>query len=263
MKDYQSKTIDGIEIFQDLACLEAGIDHGFIGTSMSTAADCHQGRYETLQKCFNSKFCFLLDQVHGNDFVELSSKEELEHFQEVVIKGPPYPQGFQSDAIILKASALLSKQSLLMAIVTADCLPILVKCEQTYALIHAGWRGLALGIIPIVLKRLLELNPSSKEIRILIGPCAGAKLYEVGPEVIREIGPENCVCSKINDKFLLDLAASASRQCQNACSGHFVEIRTVDICTISNAKFFSYRRDNSCLGRNISYLNTSEIKQSS
>lgn len=81
------------------------------------------------------------------------------------------------------ADASFTRQTTtICAILTADCLPILIcnKAGTEVAAIHAGWRGLAAGIIPNTLK---QLHSTTHELMVWLGPAIGPTAFEVGPEV--------------------------------------------------------------------------------
>lgn len=136
-------------------------------------------------------------------------------------------------------------------VMTADCLPIL--CTDLngnfVSAIHAGWKGIALGII----EKCLNAFPSpSSEIITYIGPAICQNHFEVGLEVkgiFTNLNEEfdECFISKHNDKYacsLIDIAKLKLLQ-----EGIKIEnIYLSKICTFCNSDFFSYRR-NSITGR--------------
>ena len=68
-----------------------------------------------------------------------------------------------------------------MASRTADCVPILVEAESEVVVIHAGWRGIANGIIERTLSNVTGLVCAA------VGPCISVDAYEVGVEVVNGI----------------------------------------------------------------------------
>jgi YfiH family protein len=81
-------------------------------------------------------------------------------------------------------AAIVTRAGFAAALTTADCLPITLACSYptpTTALIHAGWRGLAAGVIEQTLAAFPGLQP--QQIHAHIGPCILQDDYEVGPEV--------------------------------------------------------------------------------
>jgi len=119
--------------------------------------------------------------------------------------------------------------------VTADCLPVALarlNGEPGLCLLHAGWRGLAEGVIEAGVAAL------GGPIAAAIGPGIGACCYEVGPEVAGLFGVRG---------RKLDLRAAAERALRAA---GVERIEHVDLCTACDAeRFFSHRRDGGVTGR--------------
>ena len=130
---------------------------------------------------------------------------------------------------------------------TADCMPLLVTDEEGsfVAAIHAGWRGLASGIIENTLKKI---NVKGKFI-VWIGPHISQEFFEVGAEV-RNIFLENDSASAeafinvANGKYLLSMLKVAKLKLLNL--GVEKIYITKNFCTYKNANnYFSYRRESS------------------
>lgn len=142
------------------------------------------------------------------------------------------------------------------AVMTADCLPLLVVNSQgdEVAAIHAGWRGLADGIIGETLK---ALRSKPEELHVYLGPAIGPTAFEVGEDVIEEFrraGHNVLACFKPTSKpgkFLADLYEIAKIQLQYANVTH---ISGGEFCTYSDPeRFYSYRRDGKT-GRMVSLI---------
>ena len=132
-----------------------------------------------------------------------------------------------------------------LAIMTADCLPILLVSddENEVAAIHGGWRGLEQGII----KNTLECFSSKYEnINAWLGPAIGPTQFEVGAEVLelfqkRSSSFVQAFTPQANGKYLADIYGIArtlltQQGVKNITGG--------DYCTVSQSDlFFSYRRD--------------------
>jgi YfiH family protein len=131
------------------------------------------------------------------------------------------------------------------AVLTADCLPILF-CDlagSRVAAVHAGWRGLARGIIEVAV-RVLQIVPS--QVLAWLGPAIGPEAFEVGDEV-REVfvrWDETAVqafCPARPGHWLADIY-SLARQRLAACG--IAAVYGGGWCTGSDPqRFFSYRRD--------------------
>jgi YfiH family protein len=119
-----------------------------------------------LEKCCATKPVWL-EQIHGAGVAELDSPND----------------GAGSNP---RADAALTGQTgCASAVMTADCLPILVSLTQAPCVlaIHAGWRGLAAGVIEAGLAAAAKRLRGPDQWSIWLGPCIGPDSYEVGPEV--------------------------------------------------------------------------------
>lgn len=137
---------------------------GHVGDDPAAVASNRQ----ILEKCC-ATFLVWLDQVHGTQVADLDG-----------LNFPPNPgPAPTADA------AIAGQPGRMCAVLTADCLPILVAREGAAgcAAIHAGWRGLCAGVIEETLSAMLAKNPSPDQWRFWLGPCIGPEAFEVGPEV--------------------------------------------------------------------------------
>ena len=130
------------------------------------------------------------------------------------------------------------------AVMTADCLPVFVsdRAGRAAGIAHAGWRGLAAGVVESVV-RALEISPS--QIIAYLGPGIGARRYEVGEEVRaafvdRDPSASSSFSPGRDGKYLADLYALASARL--AAAG-VTQVYGGGYCTASGERFFSFRRD--------------------
>lgn len=169
-----------------------------------------------------------LDQVHGTEVV--------------VIDGPcGVPP--RADA------ALTTRPGIVLAVLTADCLPVLLADDQgtVVGVAHAGWRGLAAGVLENTVAAARTLAPPGGHWRAWLGPAIGQAAFEVGDEVRQafvQIDPGAAVCFAAgarHGKWQADLAGLARRRLQRAGVS---DIRVEPACTHREARrFYSYRRD--------------------
>ena len=139
-----------------------------------------------------------------------------------------------------------SRPGLPLVILTADCLPIVLvnRAETKVAIAHAGWRGLAAGIVPELMRHLG--NP--QDLRAWIGPGILQPAFEVGSDVVRafvgSLGKQVLSCFQQgveSEKFYADLPALAKIDLQRA---GVLNISGGTWCTATDSKkFFSHRRD--------------------
>jgi YfiH family protein len=129
-------------------------------------------------------------------------------------------------------------------VMTADCLPIALAGEGAVAMLHAGWRGLAAGILAEGVRAVRELGAEGP-LEAAIGPGAGGCCYEVGEEVHREFARYDGRARRGRN---LDLKTIAREQLEAA---GVQAVHDVALCTICSdpTLFFSHRRDGGVTGR--------------
>jgi len=163
-----------------------------------------------------------------------------------------------------EADAIVSRvPGLCVAVVTADCVPILLAEEsgRVVAAVHAGWRGLARGVIPQAVAALRREFDGPSSLRAVVGPCIGACCYEIDEPVIEalrprfraELGP--ALRSASRGHALLDLAALARTDLAGSgLSGEAIG-GFPSTCTRCDAeRFHSYRRDGARAGRLLHWI---------
>ncbi|MDR1850176.1 MAG: peptidoglycan editing factor PgeF [Zoogloeaceae bacterium] len=167
-----------------------------------------------------------LEQVHGTDVLFLA---------EQTFSRPP-----TADAVICRVPGQVC------VVMTADCLPVLF-CDLAGSIVaaaHAGWRGLAAGVLE---KTLQAMQTDPANILAWLGPAIGEAAFEVGDEV-RSIflaaNPEAAHAFfplTVAGKYHADLYALARQRLNAAGVSH---IFGGQYCTFSEPeRFFSYRRD--------------------
>lgn len=125
-----------------------------------------------------------------------------------------------------------------LAVMVADCLPVAIAGPSGVALLHAGWRGLAGGILANGVAALGDGATAAA-----IGPGIGVCCYEVGDEVRAAFADH----PGAQRGTYLDLKAIARRQLRAA---GVVQVEDCDLCTFCEADlFFSHRRDHGVTGR--------------
>ena len=174
---------------------------------------------------------------------------------------PDTPDGATADA------AVASQPGLACTVMVADCLPVLITDTQgsAVAAAHAGWRGLAGGVLEQTLKSFRALAPVHQaqdainkeaiELIAWLGPCIGPQAFEVGPEVraafvATDAGAAACFAAQPAGKYLADLPALARRRLAALGVARVYGNDGSDAwCTVRQAaRCFSYRRDQVALG---------------
>jgi polyphenol oxidase len=135
------------------------------------------------------------------------------------------------------------EQGVSMLAMSADCLPIAVARVDgapALAVLHAGWRGLAGGIIAAGVSALRSPSSDGPALAAIIGPAIGPCCYEVGREVSELFDADLTAGGK------LDLWSAAER---SLAAAGVERIERVDLCTRCNPElFFSHRRDGRARG---------------
>jgi YfiH family protein len=171
-----------------------------------------------------------LHQVHGDRSLRLT--EEL------------------FDGEQMADAAFTTQPNIVLAILTADCLPVLVAARDgsEIAAIHAGWRGLAAGILESTITRL---RARTDQLLVWLGPAIGAASYEVGDEVRTTFVATSdeaalAFTATLPGRWRCDLYELARQKLRaigiEAISGG-------DFDTLNDARFYSYRRDGVRSGR--------------
>lgn len=145
-------------------------------------------------------------------------------------------------------AAVTQEPGVVCAVLTADCLPLLLCDRQgrRVAAVHAGWRGLVDGVIEAT---VAEMACAPCDLLAWLGPAIGAQAFEVGPEVrerfvTADSGATAAFRPGRRDRWLADIDRLARQRLSRL---GVVEVAGGGFCTYSDAqRFFSYRRDGSC-----------------
>jgi len=170
-------------------------------------------------------------QVHGSEVV-------VAHNGHAGADGPA-PSSEEGDG------RLTTRPGVAPMVLTADCLAVIVSGEGGVAALHAGWRGLAEGVLEAGVQGLRELGVAG-ELEAAIGPHARVCCYEVGEEVHARFAAAGY--GEARRGRHLDMARVAQRQL--AAAG-VARVHDIGLCTICSdpTLFFSHRRDHGVTGR--------------
>ena len=177
---------------------------------------------------FREKFCIenninpfkivFASQIHGTSVKKVSSAD--------------------ANSFIANCDGLITDdKNIYLCIFTADCMPVFMadKNKKAVALVHAGWRGLAAGILNnAVLSFDKNFNIKPNDIEVYIGPHIKQCCYTVGKEVLQ-------VFNLNDNNNNLSLAQQAQKQLE------FLGIKNIFVssyCTYHNSnQFYSYRKE--------------------
>ncbi len=175
-------------------------------------------------------------QIHSADIRSVADAEDA--------RSEPQP----GDALTANAAGIL------LAIQTADCMPVLIADERTraFAAIHAGWRGTLAGIVARTVERMQhEYGSRAEDLHAALGPAICAEVFEVGAEVLdafrakydyaEELFSSLKMIGQPNGKGHINLNLANARQLADA-GLRADRIYDCGLCTwLRNDLFFSYR----------------------
>lgn len=167
-----------------------------------------------------------LRQMHGADVVTVSR--------------PGEHAGAPADA------AVTAQRGAVLAVHTADCVPVLLASPHAVGAIHAGWRGLAAGVVEATVKALCEFGAAPTAVVAHVGPCIRARCYEFSAADL------DAVAAGLGDHIrattawgtpALDLVGGV--QAALAAAG-VSEVRDAATCTACSPVHFSHRARGDC-----------------
>jgi hypothetical protein len=208
---------------------------------------------------------FYLDSRHVYRVTELDSIEWLEHgfgtrLSDIPARFPHLAALQQAHSaacvaaegragVLGKGDALLENTpGAVVAVKTADCIPILLVDQRTRAVaaVHAGWRGTVARIAEAAVEAMRDrFGSAPADLHAAIGPGIGKCCYEVGPEVAARFGERG--------RAHIDLAEANRRQLI-AAGVTARRIHASNLCTMCRPEeFHSFRRDREAAGRLYSF----------
>ena len=159
--------------------------------------------------------------------------------------------GFGGDGDAL----IVSRDGVAATVFVADCVPVLIAAGQTVAAVHAGWRGLASGVLASAVRELRRAgatDPARAE--AWIGPAIGRCCYEVGEDVasrVESASGSEVVIRRPGRKPHLDLPLAASIQLAGLGVGR---TSSSGCCVRCDSNWWSHRRDGARAGRNYAFI---------
>lgn len=179
-----------------------------------------------------------LRQVHGTGVLEATRAIPAGDASAELARMAAEPE---ADAAVSRVPGVV------LAVLTADCLPVLLATRDGSRIgaAHAGWRGLAAGVLE---RTVAALAAPPQTLVAWLGPAAGPQAYEVGGEVREAFISRDASAAKAftptrPGHWRVDLYALARRRLQAAGLGE-ASIHGGGLCTISDpARFYSHRRD--------------------
>lgn len=139
---------------------------------------------------------------------------------------------------------------------TADCLPIIIYSASmpVVAIVHAGWRGTALGIVRVAAQQMRALGANPENMGALIGPGIGACCYQVQEDVagiFRAAGFGDTVLQRRNGFLFLDLKTANIQMLHNE---GIRAIYDTGLCSFCREDLFHSARRDKGRGRQINFV---------
>lgn len=244
--------VEPAEALSDLPGLVAGITLRVVGGGrggvddfgLSTGGSAWElaDRYGALADSLGFPVASVCRQVHGTSLVDV---------------GAAPPAGLwipgEADGLVGRAAGGL------LLVTVADCVPVTVVEPESgsLALLHAGWRGAAAGILPRAIARLAAEGYPASGLRVYLGPAICGDCYEVGPEVPRAFG------RRVDGTSHLDIRAELARQAAEA-GVDTSRVHRSGACTrCERERYHSHRGDGARAGRMAAYVGWRERRSPS
>jgi YfiH family protein len=141
---------------------------------------------------------------------------------------------------------------------TADCVPVALVGPRAVAMVHAGWRGSAGGVVPAAVAALQrDFHTRPADLCALLGPSISGPHYQVGPEVIDALGDTGIDDARWRAGDRVDLRAFLTAQLEALA---VADVQPVGPCTFTTPEFASFRRDGAAAGRQWSLVYQSKTE---
>lgn len=188
-----------------------------------------------------------LKQVHGTEVLRVDAlgASRATAPQADFLRGAGERWGGAHAVEPVADAAVTSQSGVVLAILTADCLPVVLASREgdEIGAAHAGWRGLAAGMLE---KTVAAMHSPASRMVAWLGPAAGPAAYEVGEEVrdafmSRDLRAATAFVSTREGHWHMNLYALA---CQRLTDVGVTQVYGGGLCTISDPqRFYSHRRD--------------------
>jgi YfiH family protein len=168
---------------------------------------------------------YFMNQVHGSEVIQINPEKtgKVELASALPDAGAPR----ECDALITRTPGVG------LAVLVADCAPVIFMGEQSSAVIHVGWRGLFAGIVEKV-----ALLMSEERFRVHVGPTICGNCYEIGDDLRMEAVSRNFVITERG----LDIPSSIAKILKSNYAEQMIEFDWNGICTFEDSEYFSFRR---------------------
>ena len=153
----------------------------------------------------------------------------------LTVDGPPPATVPAADAAVTRDAGRP------LVVLTADCAPLVLACDDAVAVVHAGWLGLLAGVVEAGADRLRSVGRGA--VRAALGPCIHPARYAFGVDDLArvvDVYGSAVAATTADDQPALDLPAGVRAALHRA---DVDDLHDVDVCTAVSPDHFSYRRD--------------------
>lgn len=159
-----------------------------------------------------------MNQVHGNRIAIIEEQGDEAPTADALVTGIP---------------------GITLAVMVADCIPLLLMSKEVVAAVHVGRKGLMNSITPATIELMRDMGASS--IQAIMGPSICGKCYEVSADIYHEViaAHPKAQSTTPEDTFSLDLPAAL----REVLATQSISVLDEFSCTVEDPELFSYRRD--------------------
>jgi len=199
----------------------------------------------------------ILCEALGADFEKLTSPAQVHGAEILCVEDDDIGRGRlgRPTAVPFVDGLITDRSGVPLILLSADCPLVLAYDPRRMALgiVHASWLGTVAGITTRMIEQMQKcFGCRPGDLRAAIAPSAGPDRYEVGPEVRRIFltrwADADDYLRPHGEKFMLDLWTANRRQL-TACGVPDERIECAGLCSISDERFWSHRRDGAAAGR--------------
>ena len=207
--------------------------HGGISTGLFESLNCQLAEPHYIHKDASENF--QIAQTYLNRPEAELHTIHLKHGNLVHIPQKGHPCFPEADA------SISNDPSIMLAVTTADCLPILLGDPQTrtVAALHVGWRGALMNLIGNTAKKLEERNINAHNLLAGIGPCIAQDHLKLNASILKDFQQKHPHAQNFFQDEYFDLRGFAAYQLTQVGVGHMEHLA---IDTYTNKDFFSARR---------------------
>lgn len=159
-----------------------------------------------------------MNQVHGDQVLQ------IQH----LLEDEPTADGL-----------LTTSTEIALAVMVADCIPLLLSNKSSVAAVHVGRRGLVNNIALVAISKMRAIDSSS--ITAVIGPAICGKCYEVSEDIYTEVVDQFPLAQARTQSGALSL--DLTKALKSLLIDQGVTVIEENLCTVEESSLYSYRRD--------------------